>query len=291
MKRRDFVRHLVISGLAVDPLGAVFAASRQNNEDVEICRNRFSLAVSLSLQKRPINEVVIQMGISFLGTDYAAFALEAPGPERLVVNLRGLDCVSFYENSLVLARCIKKDTMTFDEYRKELTFIRYRGGIIDGYPSRLHYTSDYFFDNVRKGVWKDVTKEAGGVKYIKAIHFMSTHPEQYRQLRENPKFLEQIRQQEEEITRREKYFLPKDKIGANAGKIQSGDILGVTTDIAGLDVSHTGIAVRQNGVLHLLHAPAVGKKVEVSDLALADYLARNKRHTGLMIMRPAEPQR
>ena len=77
MKRRDFVRHLVLSGFAVDPLWASFAASLQNNEDVEICRNKFSLAVSLSLQKRPINEVIIQMGISFLGTEYAAFALEA----------------------------------------------------------------------------------------------------------------------------------------------------------------------------------------------------------------------
>lgn len=291
MKRRDFVRHLVLSGLAVDPLWASFAASLQNNEDVEICRNKFSLAVSLSLQKRPINEVIIQMGISFLGTEYAAFALEAPGPERLVINLRGLDCVSFYENSLVLARCVKKDMMTFDEYRRELTFVRYRGGVIDGYPSRLHYTSDYFFDNAKKGVWRDVTKEAGGVPFVKNINFMSTHPEQYRQLRENSKFLEQIRQHEEEITRREKYFLPKDRVSVNAEKIQSGDILGITTDITGLDVSHTGIAVRQNGVLHLLHAPAVGKKVEVSEPALADYLARNKHHTGLMIVRPAEPRK
>ncbi|MEX1138130.1 MAG: N-acetylmuramoyl-L-alanine amidase-like domain-containing protein [Bacteroidota bacterium] len=291
MKRRDFVHHLVVSGLAMDPLQAMLAAAWQNSEDVEICRHKFSLAVSLSLQSRPINEVIIQMGISFLETDYAAFALELPGPERLVVNMRGLDCVSFYENALVLARCVKKDAMTFDQYRKELTFIRYRGGVIDGYPSRLHYTSDYFFDNERKGVWKDVTKESGGVRFVKTINFMSTHPEQYRQLRENPKFLDQIRQKEAEISRREKYFLPKEKISQSVDKILSGDILGITTDIAGLDVSHTGIAVRQNGTLHLLHAPAVGKKVQVSESTLSDYLAQNKRHTGLMIVRPAEPKR
>ena len=290
MNRRDFVHHLVVSGLVADPLRAVLAAPWQNNEDVEICRNKFSLAVSLSLQKRPINEVIIQMGISFLGSEYAAFVLEAAGPERLIVNMRGLDCVSFYENALVLARCIKKDMMNFDEYRRELTFIRYRGGIIDGYPSRLHYTSDYFFDNVKKGVWRDVTRETGGIPYEKTINFMSSHPEQYRQLRENPALVEQIRQQEEEITKRAKYFLPKDKINANIDKIHSGDILGITTDITGLDVSHIGIAVRQNGALHLLHAPAAGKKVEVSELGLAEYLARNKRHTGMMIARAIEPR-
>ncbi len=289
MKRRDFVHHLIVSGLAVDPLKGIFAAV-QNDEDGEICRSKFTLAVSLSLQNRPINEVIIQMGISFLGTNYSAYALEVPGPERLVVNMRGLDCVSFYENALVLARCIKKGAMDFGQYREELAFIRYRNGVIDGYPSRLHYTSDYFFDNEKKGVWTDVSKELGGVQYVKTINFMSTHPEQYRQLRENPKFLDQIRRQEEEISKREKFFVPKDKINQVAGDIQSGDILGITTDIAGLDVSHTGIAVRQSGSLHLLHAPTVGKKVEVSEPTLAGYLAQNKRHTGLMIVRAREPR-
>jgi len=289
MKRRDFVYHLMIAGLAVEPLKGVLAAAMQNDEDVEICKSKFSLAVSLSLQKRPINEVIIQMGISFLGSGYKASVLEVPGPERLVVNMRGLDCVSFYENALVLARCIKKDEMTFDRYGEELIFIRYRSGVIDGYPSRLHYTSDYFHDNGKKGVWTDVTKQVGGVQYVKTINFMSTHPQEYRQLRENPKFLDQIRRQEEEITKRDKYFLPKNRINQVADKIQSGDILGITTDIPGLDVSHTGIAVRHRGSLHLLHAPTVGKKVEISEQTLADYLARNKRHTGLMIVRPEEP--
>jgi hypothetical protein len=280
---------MIVSGFAVDPLRGALGGL-QNDEDVEICRSKFSLAVSLSLQNRPINEVIIQMGISFLGTSYSPFVLEVPGPERLVVNMRGLDCVSFYENALVLARCIKKDELSFVQYREELRFVRYRGGKIDGYPSRLHYTSDYFFDNEQKGVWTDVTQELGGIPYVKTVNFMSSHPEQYRQLRENSKFLEEIRRQEEEITKREKYFLPKEKIKMVADKIQSGDILGITTDIAGLDISHTGIAVRQSGSLHLLHAPAVGKTVEVSESTLDEYLARSKRHTGLMVVRPSEPR-
>jgi len=43
--------------------------------------------------------------------------------------------------------------------RAQLQLVRYRGGIIDGYPSRLHYTTDYWYDNERKGVLKVVTRQ------------------------------------------------------------------------------------------------------------------------------------
>ncbi|MBI4418966.1 MAG: DUF1460 domain-containing protein [Ignavibacteriales bacterium] len=230
------------------------------------------------------------MGVSFLGTEYVARTLEVPGPERLIVNMRGLDCVSFYENALVLARCIKKGTMTFVNYRDELKFIRYRGGVIDGYSSRLHYTSDYFYDNEKKGVWSDITRSLGGIPYRKTIKYMSTHRDQYRQLRENPANLEAIRKIEEEITRREKYFIPKDNVAEIESGMVGGDIVGITTDIEGLDVLHTGILVRQGARLHLLHAPAGGKKVEVSEKDFPEYLTRNKRYTGVMIVRPGEPR-
>lgn len=280
---------MAVAGGLTAPLWDFTRTAAQPNEDELICREKFSLAVALSLQKRPIQEVIIQMGISFLGTDYAAFVLEVPGPERLIVNLRGLDCVSFYENALVLARCVKKDRMTFVDYRNELRFIRYRNGIIDGYPSRLHYTSDYFHDNELKGVWTNITARLGGVPFGKKIHYVTSHPGQYRQLRENPAYLEAMRKIEQEISGRKTFFIPKESLAAAERGIESGDIIGITTDIDGLDVSHTAIAVRQSGALHLLHAPSLGKKVEISAATLTDYLAANKRHTGIMIVRPKEP--
>lgn len=280
---------MAVAGGLTAPLWDLARLCAQPDEDEFVCREKFSLAVALSLQKRPIQEVIIQMGISFLGTDYVAFALEAPGPERLIVNLRGLDCVSFYENALVLARCIKKDRMTFVDYRNELRFIRYRNGVLDGYPSRLHYTSDYFYDNERKGVWTNIAERLGGVPFVKNIHYMTSHPGQYRQLREHPAHLEAMKRIEEEISSRKTFFIPKGSIAAAESGIESGDIIGITTDIEGLDVSHTAIAVRQSGALHLLHAPSVGRKVEISEATLSDYLAAGKRHTGIMIVRPKEP--
>ncbi len=259
------------------------------DDDALLCGKKFELAVSLALREKPIDEVIVAIGKSFLGTEYVANALEIPGAERLVVNLRGLDCVTFYENSLVLARCVKKNSMTFEDYKKELQLIRYRGGVIDGYTSRLHYTSDYFYDNEKRGVWKNITKEIGGVPYTKKVNFMSTHPDSYRQLKEHPEFLGVIRQQEETINKRETYFIPKGDVARVSEKIQSGDIVGITTDIEGLDCSHTGIALRKDGELHFMHAPNVGYKVTITEKTFAEYLAGNKKQSGVMIVRSLEP--
>ena len=58
---------------------------------------------------------------------------------------------------LALARVIKKEKYTFQNYLDELQLIRYRGGVIDGYASRLHYTTDYFFDNDKRNILMVVT--------------------------------------------------------------------------------------------------------------------------------------
>ena len=260
-----------------------------DDEDALICAKKFDLAVSLNLHKRLMNEVIVEIGKSFLGADYVAHSLEAPGEERLVVNLRGLDCVLLCENSLSLARCVKKNTMTFEAYKAELQFIRYRGGVINRYPSRLHYFSDYIYDNEKKGVLKDITKSIGGVPYKKTIDFMSTHVDSYPQLKEHPEFVKMIARQEAEINKREMYHIPKADIEKFASKIKSGDILAITCTIPGLDIAHTGIAIWQNNKLHFMHAPNVGQKVVITEKTLAEYLADNKKQSGIMVARALEP--
>ena len=55
-------------------------------KDIEICSTKFSLAVEKNLFDKPINEVVAEIGKSFLETDYVAHALESGGEEKLVIN-------------------------------------------------------------------------------------------------------------------------------------------------------------------------------------------------------------
>ena len=254
-----------------------------------ICNQKFRLATSLKLHEKPINEIVAEIAKSFLGTKYAANTIEAPGQEQLIINLQMFDCVTFYENSLVLARCINKNKLTFDDFKKELQFVRYRKGIIKGYPSRLHYTSDYFFDNENKGVLKDITKQLGGLPLKKNINFISMHPDLYPRLKENPENINAMRAIEDSINARKIYYIPKENIKSIASQIRNGYIIAITTSIDGLDCTHTGIAIWQNKNLHMIHAPIPGAKIQITKLPLYKYLSKNKKVTGIMVAKPVDP--
>ena len=265
-----------------------------DDADETICKKKFEFAVDQRLAERPINEVIAEIGKTFLGTEYVGHVLEQPGEERLVVNMRALDCVSFYENSLVLARCIKMKKFTFEDYKAQLQFIRYRGGIIDGYPSRLHYTTDYWYDNERKGVLKIVTRQIFGDQNVKPIpkpiNFMSAHRSTYTQLA-NDQYYEVIVKQEEAINSRESFFLPKGNVHMFADKIKTGSLLGITTNIPGMDIAHTGVAIRlENGELHFMHAPNVGYRVQITEAPLHEYLAKNAKQTGIIVAEALEPK-
>ena len=265
------------------------AQSIYTQKDVDLCSSKFQLAVANNLSSLPINEIIVNIGKSFLGTDYVANSLEKEGEERLVVNLTGLDCYLFLETSLVFARCIRNGKTTFEDYQNELMKIRYRDGKLNQYPSRLHYFSDWIYDMNKRKIGKDITAELGGKPYVKKINFMSTHVDSYKQLRNNPKFVDEIVKTEKDISSRHYYYIPQEEISDLESKIQSGDIIGITSGVDGLDIAHTGIAVRMDdGRIHFMHAPIVGKKVQITEKPLADYIKGNKKQTGIMVLRVSE---
>ncbi|MBE0570043.1 MAG: DUF1460 domain-containing protein [Ignavibacteriaceae bacterium] len=267
----------------------IFAQVFSEN-DVEICTAKFEFAVDINLSERPISDVIVGVGKSFIGTEYLSYGLEKDGDEQLVINLTGLDCTTFLENSLVLARCIKAGKTSFEDYMNELQQIRYRDGVIDQYPSRLHYFSDWIYDNAKKGVVKDVTEEIGGKKIKFKVHFMSTHTDSYKHLKENPDFIPIIEKQEKEISCREYYFIPKAELKSKEDQIQNGDMIAITTTVEGLDIGHIGIAVKMDdGRIHLLHAPTENTKVQITEHPLSDYLMKYKRHSGAIVLRALEP--
>lgn len=290
MRRRELIGTLPAWWTAASCVHAGSSgATPHNTPDVDICMSKFKIALERNLKDRPIGDVVVELGKTFLGTPYVANALEVPGEERLVVNLRGLDCVTFYENALALARCVKLGTTRFEDYQAQLQLMRYRDGKIDGYPSRLHYTSDYIEDNARRGTWQDLTRSLGGVVFENRVGFMSAHPDAYRQLKGNDAFRQRIAAQEVAINARTRYFIPKDKVEGILDRLQNGDILGTTTNAAGLDTSHTGIVIKERGLTRFMHAPLAGKQVLISDSPLHVYLAANQGQTGIMVARPLEP--
>jgi len=254
--------------------------------DVEVCNSKFSFALEKSLSQKPINQIIIEVAKTFLGADYKASTLENSSDENLVVNLSAFDCTTFIENVIAISRCIQKNKTTFEDYLAELQFIRYRDGQIDQYPSRLHYFSDWIFNNENKKCCSDITKALGGEAISFDVNYMTTHPDSYSQLKENNKFILMIRNQEEQISNRTYYFIPKNSVKKNDEKINDGDLIAFTTNIDGLDIGHVGLAIRMgDGKIHLLHAPVVGSKVQISELPLSEYINKVKKHTGIIVVK------
>jgi hypothetical protein len=237
-------------------------------------------------KETPPGELMVKVGSYFLETPYVANTLETEGEERLVINLREMDCTTFAENCLALTRTIQSKRPGVDQFWQELARVRYRDARIDGYTSRLHYTTDWIYHNQQKNLLQDVTADISGTPYIKTINFMSTHPDSYFHLKNNAVLVAEMAHIENDINHRQYYYIPKENIAGLEGQLKDGDIVALTTSIDGLDVSHMGLLVRKNNRIHLLHASLSAKKVVITEEPLADYLKDSKTVTGIMVARP-----
>lgn len=232
----------------------------------------------------PIGELVTQTGIFFINSPYVGATLEHLGKEQLVVNLREFDCTTFVETCIALSLTVKKDHPTFQKYQDLLKKIRYRKGRLEGYSSRLHYPSDWLYDN--SDLFSDITLSLGGVIVNKPINFMSSHSELYPLLKNNKQHQDEIIEIEKEINLRNNYaLLPVNKIRSSTKQIKSGDIIIFGTKTKGLDFSHIGFAYWQKGVLKLLHASSAHKRVIIDTKSLAQYCEISKNCTGIAILR------
>jgi hypothetical protein len=254
-------------------------------EDSVIFEQRMALAREQRLDTLDIGATIVALGRTFVGAPYTPATLEVPGDERLVVNLRELDCVTFVESTLAMARIIHAGTPTFDAFKRELLRIRYRDGELKGYPSRLHYFSEWIANNEQKGIVQNITQRIGGVPDTGAISFMTKHPDAYRQFADSG-VPDQIRTMETRLTGVPRFYIPESQIAAREKEIRDGDVIAATSTLEGLDIAHTGLALWQNGRLHLMHAPLVGKFVEISEVPLATRIQGITAQDGIMVARP-----
>jgi cell wall-associated NlpC family hydrolase len=257
--------------------------------DSVVVEEKLSWARAQRLDTLPLGSIVAQMGRTFVGSPYVPGTLEVPGPERLVVNLRTFDCVTFVESMLAFARVVRSGGQRYSDFTRELQRIRYRDGKLAGYPSRLHYFSEWISNNTSKGVVRDVTRELGGVQDPEAITFMTSHRDSYKQLADDSVF-EQIKAMESRLTALPRFVIPENSIAAAAKDIRDGDVIAAATNVQGLDIAHTGIALWVDGKLHLMHAPLVGSVVEISERPLADRIIAQAKQDGIMVARPSDVQ-
>lgn len=228
------------------------------------------------------SEDVLRNALTFLGRPYVAHTLEEGNEERLVMNLDEVDCTTYVEYVLALTLA-EGDTLRAQDYLRR---IRYRGGVIEGYTSRLHYITEWITNGVREDFFEDVTALHSHDSLKVELSFMSSHPGAYRHLKDSPTCVAQMKSIEQRLSGQSVRYLPKDKIPREGLPwIKNGDVLCITTSVPGLDVAHLGFAYYKAGKLHLLHASSSHKKVLVSEDSFADMFPRNKTWTGVRVLR------
>lgn len=231
-------------------------------------------------------ERIIAIASEFIDEKYIAGTLEQGIEEPLFVSCTKLDCTTFVELVLAIAKTADEENTKFSDVCRNLEKIRYRSGKNNGYTSRLHYISWWITDSAKDGIIAEVTSQASDEKQRLNLNFMSTHPSSYPLLKEHPDMVKEIEAQEIPYRDIEVNHIPKGKIlSAGSNNIKTGDIIAITTSIPGLDVSHIGFAYYDKGRLCLLHASSGKGKVIKETLPLCDYLANNKRHTGIRVFR------
>jgi len=229
--------------------------------------------------------LVVSIGREFLGRPYVGGTLEVNAPEeKLVVNTREVDCTTFVDQTLALTLTVLDGATDYASFCRWLTQLRYRGGVLRGYASRLHYFADFAQDNA---AWFDFLPAADddrcNVQTV-SLSFMSTHPDSYPALKGRPELVPSIRDVENRFQDFPVRYIPKTDIPLFA-MLREGDVVALLTTVEGLDVSHLGIVVKEKGELRLLHASSVAGKVVVEPRSLPAMLGARKSCPGIRAIR------
>ncbi len=279
------------------------ANTNKNNEtkkeEIQITRVKLSNLDSLKLANfwqaavenkwadKSISEIQIAVADRFLGTPYVGGTLDINDKEQLVINLQGLDCVTFVENVTALSMCVKLQEFSDEKYFEKLQTIRYRDGKINGYNSRLHYFTDWLLDNRNKGLINIVSDDFGDTDFDASVSFMSQNPQYYKALSDSIALAE-IRKTEKRISAVHLKMVSKKYLENVEDLVKDGDIIAIASSTEGIDIAHTGIAIHRNGRLHFIHASSVKGKVVISEKPLSEYLKGIKTDNGVLIARIKE---
>lgn len=298
MTRREALRRGALLGLGLLGASALATGTDWLDQQLQFFRGRdvfdriVGKAAAEGWARLPIGELMGKIAMELKGTPYVGFTLEVSrDKEYCVVNLTGLDCVTFFEDCLCMARMLKRGKSTPADLIAEVQITRYRGGRMGDFTTRLHYTTDWFVDNAKKGVVKILTPELPGAEpFTQRVGIMSHHPENYRQLVAHPEFIPEIRRIENEINARSLKYLPMAKLAGAEHLLQTGDIVGVTTTAEGIDIAHTGLCIKDDqGIVHFMDASSARKRMKVTlEPELTKCLNWSSKLTGVMIARPLE---
>ncbi|WP_411825288.1 N-acetylmuramoyl-L-alanine amidase-like domain-containing protein [Luteolibacter sp. AS25] len=241
----------------------------------------------------PIGERTVRVARELLGAPYTSYSLEVDDHiESPVANLIGMDCWTFYENSLAISRLIayKPGPYKPEDLLQMIEIERYRDGVCTGnYLSRMHHLEEVFHDNQRRGYAANLSSRIPGAERLsREIKEMTVQWKSYRYLKNNPSLIEPMGRIEAQVSKLPVYHIPKNKARTAENYLANGDICAITSTWKGGYTSHVGLIVRIKGRAYFAHATSDRDKgrMTIIDRPITDYLNGSSKHAGIIICRP-----
>lgn len=241
----------------------------------------------LANRDKSVPELMIIAAKQMLGTEYVAGSLEQV-PEKLKVSLVETDCILFVETCLAMAINAKKGIDSPDSLCAFIQGTRYRNGVVDGYTSRIHYTSEWIRQGEANGIFREITDVLSGENLSgQRFSYMSEHTGAYKQIKDNPAEIAKIAKMEESLNRYTDYYvIPKADVKKMEHLLKDGDILGFNSNVKGLDIAHVALVYhKENGEVGFIHASQVDGKVVIDEKSIHDYVNSRKSNDGIRIIR------
>lgn len=234
-----------------------------------------------------LGERIAHAGRALIGTPYLGGTLDISPElgEVLRPHLAGLDCVTYAEQAWALAVSAEASGLNKNRFLVELTQIRYRGGRNLGFPSRLHYFTDWMHDHVRRGRAVDVVSGSpGATRFLRPVGFMTRNADKYPALA-RPEMVEAMKKVETTLNAVPRWWWAKPLDSASTARLQSGDIVGFADVRAGLDCAHVGIIWRKGDTVRVMHASSREMRV-ILDGEITALVNGNRAWSGLLVIRP-----
>ncbi len=255
-------------------------------------------------QNLEVGDRIQAIAEQFLGEHYQANLLEQSSTEQPFISLHQFDCVLFLETILALTTVLSKNSDNTEPFLSSVLSIsqseselftaiqryRYRDGKIDGYCSRLHYFSDWILDNQRRGNVDQIVQDPRSTILMRPLNFMSNNWQKYPPLVKNPALRDCIAQSETKISNQLKTsalrYIPTQELRSQQSKLRSGDLVGIVTNMNGLDVTHSGFLYRKHSKLQtgLIHA-SIRSGIKISP-DLERYVMGVEGAIGIVVARP-----
>jgi Protein of unknown function (DUF1460) len=244
-------------------------------------------------RRLPIGERTVLVARELVGVPYVNYTLEVDDRiESPVVNLKGMDCWTYYENALAISRMLRYKPGPYkpQDMLHMVEIERYRNGVCTGnYLSRMHHLEEVFYDNQRRGYATNITPRLpGAVRLRREIREMTVQWKNYRYLRSNPSLVAPMGKIEAQVSDLPVYHIPKSKVRAVESQLQNGDICAITTTWHSGYTSHVGLIMKIKNRAYFAHATSDRDKGRMTliDKPITEYLSGSSKHAGIIICRP-----